>query len=60
MKMTEYERVRMRAEEEALAEGGISKAGMAHARRTGMLLCASVGLTPERVWILTRPMRKEA
>ena len=50
----------MRAEEEALAEGGISKAGMAHARRTGMLLCASVGLTPERVWMLTRPMRKES
>ena len=58
--MTEYERVRMRAEEEALAEGGITKANMAHARRTGRLLCASVGLTPERVWNLTRHMRKEA
>ena len=34
-------------------------AKMAHARRTGRLLCASVGFTPERMWMLTRPMRKE-
>ena len=59
MKMTEYERVRRQAEEEALASGGMTKANVTHARRSGALICASVGLTPERVWMLTRPMRKE-
>lgn len=55
---TEYEIARMRAENAALDSGAMKKPEIVHARQVGVLILRSLGLSPERVWTLTRPMRR--
>ena len=56
--MTEYEEVRSRAEAEAVACHAMSMEQILAARDAGSLVLRSVGLSPERVWALTRDMRR--
>lgn len=56
---TEWERKRDEAENEAISEGAFhNKREIAVSRAQSERIAASVGLTPERVWQLTRSMRK--
>ena len=56
--MTEYERVRSRAGAEAVACHAMTMDQIRAARDLGAYVVSSVGLTPERVWALTRNMRR--
>ena len=58
--MTEYEQVRSHAESAAVKEGAMTLNQIHQARHVGAYIAARCGLTPERVWAMTRPMRKEA
>lgn len=58
--MTEYEQVRKCAERDAVKEGAMTLNQIWQARYMGASIAARFGLTPERVWAMTRPMRKEA
>ena len=56
--MTEYEEVRSRAEAQAVACHAMSMDQVLAARDTGVRIVHWMGLTPERVWALTRDMRR--
>ena len=56
--MTEYKEVRSRAEAEAVACHAMSMEQILAARDMDASVLRSVGLTPERVWALTRDMRR--
>lgn len=56
--MTEYEEVRSLAEAEAVACHAMSMEQILAARDVGALVLRSVGLSRERVWDLTRDMRR--
>ena len=56
---TEWERKRDEAESEAISEGSFhNKREIMVSRAQSEGIVASVGLNPERVWQLTRSMRK--
>lgn len=55
--MTEYEMIRSRAEAQAIACHGMTEDQVRISRDMGITLCGTCGLTPERVWFLTRNMR---
>ena len=55
--MTEYEEIRSRAEAEAMDCHAMTMQQIHAARDVGQLVLRSVGLSPERVWALTRDMR---
>lgn len=56
---TEWERKRDEAESEAMLEGGFhNKHECKVARLNSERITLSVGLTPQRVWDITRHMRK--
>lgn len=56
--MTEYELVKEYTEDEAITFGGVNESELPHIRKVGMMLTMRYGLTPERVWNLTKNMRK--
>ena len=56
--MTEYEEVRSRAEAEAVACHAMTMDQINAARDMGASVLRSVGLSRERVWNLTRDMRR--
>ena len=56
--MTEYEEVRSRAEAQAVACHAMSMERILVARDMGASVLRSVGLSRERVWNLTRDMRR--
>ena len=56
--MTEYEEVRSRAEAQAVACHAMSMEQILVARDMGASVLRSVGLSRERVWNLTRDMRR--
>ena len=55
---TEYERVRSHAESDAIKAESMTAATIRHARQVGVAILHGLGLTPERVWELTRGMRR--
>lgn len=56
---TEWERKRDEAESEAMLEGGFhNKKECTVSRAASERITLSVGLTPQRVWDITRHMRK--
>ena len=56
--MTDYEEVRSRAEAEAVACHAMTMDQINDARDMGASVLRSVGLSRERVWALTRNMRR--
>ena len=48
------------AESAAVKEGAMTLNQIHQARHVGAYIAARCGLTPERVWAMTRTMRKEA
>ena len=54
---SEWEQLREQWENEAIEEGAFDSGKIDHVRLIGKNITASVGLTPERVWALTRHMR---
>lgn len=59
MSKSEYERVRDAVEGEAVESGAMSRDAVDAARTAGRFVAERTGLTPERVWALTRGMRRE-
>ena len=55
--MSEYETIRSTYESQAIAAKVMSLDQVRHARDFGVELLHHLGLTPERVWELTNPMR---
>ena len=56
--MTEYEEIRALAEAEAMDCHAMTMQQIHAGRDAGVRIVHSVGLSPERVWNLTRDMRR--
>lgn len=55
--LSEYERIRARAEAEAIKAEAMTRKSVGIARDVGARLAAECGLKPARVWDMTRHMR---
>lgn len=55
--MTEYELFKEYMEQEAVDNGGIKESDLDHIRKMGIMLTMRYGLTPEKVWHMTKRMR---
>jgi hypothetical protein len=55
--VTEYEWLRGIAEGDAVKQGAVNDANIPRMRTSAQMILKRIGLTPERVWELTRGMR---